>query len=125
MGRAPGFCRPNMSAARVKTCSGPTRSRISVPGPAMSTTRRVRVSPGTLVLFGRFAFVDFTNWNETCRGVALELLSCVYELIGCGVECFLVVLGTEIVSLALKERLGSRRGVNLHLAYWAERMFSC
>src|SRR5207249_9217554 len=121
MGRAPGFCRPNMSAARVKTCSGPTRSRISVPGPAMSTTRRVRVSPGTLVLFRRFVFVDFTKLP--C--VASELLTFVDELIGCGVECSLVVLGTEIVSLALKERLGSRCGVNVHLAHRAEGMFSC
>src|SRR6266480_4279230 len=121
MGGAPGFCRLNISAARVKTCSGPTRSRISVPGPAMSTTRRVRVSPGTLVLFRRFAFVDFTAMRRS----ASQLLKCVYKLIGCGVECSLVVLGTEIVSLALKERLGSRRGVNVHLAHWAEGMFSC
>src|SRR6266436_8684747 len=125
MGGAPGFCRLNISAARVKTCSGPTRSRISVPGPAMSTTRRVRVSPGTLVLLRRFAFVHFTKRNETCPCVASELLTCVYELIGCGVECFLVVWGTEIVSLALKDRLGSGRGVNVHLAHCAEGMFSC
>src|SRR6267142_2098962 len=123
MGRVPGFCRLNISAARVKTWSGPTRSRISVPGPAMSTT--VRVSPGTLVLFRRFAFVDFTKRNETCPCVASELLTCVCELIGRGVECFLVVLGTEIVSLALKDRLRSCHGVNVHLAHWAEGMFSC
>ena len=44
------------------------------------------------------------------------------EFVGSRVETSLIVGGTEIVSLAFKDRFGSGRRVNIHSANWTEWM---
>src|SRR5205823_6650252 len=95
-----------MSDARAKTCNGPTRSRISVPGPATNTIRRVARGRDTLLLLRR-RFIS--RWRLRSIAATWSLVTChsslAYEFVRRGFERFLVVIRTEIVGRAFVDRL--------------------
>src|SRR2546430_13807331 len=109
-----------MSDARANTWSGPTRSRISVPGAATNTMRRVRGETGSLLLRAEpdwryFLFICLPRidsspyssprsrrrggeirWDLITHHRSLRVRGC--ESIGSRIESFFVVIGAEIVS---------------------------
>jgi len=84
---------------------------ISAPGAATNTIRRVgawTAVRGGLPLF-RSCIIAFVGGRELIRGC---------------VECFLIIVGAEVVVLAFKHGLGRGRRIDVHSAHRTEWMFS-